>query len=601
MSYSIEQTDAQLLGTTAAIAYRLSFHQAAQHIVHVEMSIAGGGAAEIVAALPNWIPGSYKVRDFPAGQGDVAAFGPAGEPLEITWLSKSRLRIAAGGAPVTLRYTFYGHERTVRQTHINRNHAFINPANCLMYVEGREGEIHHVAIEHPWAKVSTALSPVRPGVWGALNYDILADSPIEAGDHYVHIYERHGAVHEVAITGAGDFDPAWVAEQTARIIDHAIWMWGSLPYDRYVFIIQLLPGQYGGLEHARSSVNMFDAEIFNDRKKVTKLLVLLCHEYFHLWNVKRIRPAELGPFDYSTENYTRMLWLAEGVTSYYDNLSAYRCGFHARGEYLAALAEDHLSRLLDVPGRRAMSIKDSSFLSWVKLYMPTPDSTNRFPSYYLKGGVIFMLLDMWIIARTECAKSLDDGMRALMGRYEADPAHGVTEGEFIAIVSSAVGVEIGGPLREWLNGTDELPIAETVRLVGLEWRVRAAAAAPTFGDALAYQQAFPTRWLGMAVEDAKGGVKITRVVRDSPAEAAGIGAEDELIALNGRRVASAAQFSAFLRGLAGEATLRITAASEGRLYEADLAPIARDEYELVERTDATDEERRRLEAWLKRP
>lgn len=600
MSYSIEQTDAQLLGTTAAIGYRLSFHQAAQHIVHVEMFVANG-AADLVAATPNWIPGSYKVRDFSACQADVAAFGPAGERLEITWLSKNRLHVAAGGADVTLRYIYYGHERTVRQTHINRNHAFINPANCLMYVEGRQGEIHHVAMEHPWANVSTALSPVRTGVWGALNYDVLADSPIEAGDHYVQVYERHGAVHEVAITGAGDFDRAWLAEQTVRIVDHAVWMWGRLPYDRYVFIIQLLPGQYGGLEHARSSVNMFDSEIFNDRKKAVKLLALLCHEYFHLWNVKRIRPAELGPFDYNTENYTRMLWLAEGVTSYYDDLIAYRCGFHARAEYLAAIADEHLTRLLDVPGRRAMSIKDSSFLSWVKLYMPTADSPNRFPSYYLKGGVIFMLLDMWIIARTECGRSLDDGMRALMARYGADPAHGVTEEEFIAIVSGAVGVDIGEPLRAWLNGTDELPIAETVRLVGLEWRVRATATDQTFGDALPYQPAARMPWLGIAVEEGKPGLKIARVLRGSPAEAAGIGADDELIALNGGRVASSAQFSAFLRGMVVGAPVRITAASEGRLYETEVAPIARDEYELVERADATDEERRRLEAWLKRP
>jgi predicted metalloprotease with PDZ domain len=377
-------------------------------------------------------------------------------------------------------------------------------------------------------------------------------------------------------------------------------MWGSLPYDRYLFIIQLLPGQYGGLEHARSSVNMFDVELFADRGKVVKLLALLCHEYFHLWNVKRIRPRELGPFDYDTENYTRMLWLAEGVTSYYDDLSAYRCGFYSRGEFIRTIGEEHLARLLDVPGRLAMSVKDSSFLAWVKLYMPTPDSPNRFPSYYLKGGVIFMLLDLYIIAATDGERTLDDGMRALMARYQSDPSVGVTEEEFIAIVGGATGVEIGELLPGWLGSAGELPVAEIVSAVGLEWRRRESSTESTFGADIPFQGAAPDRWIGIGVEEIKSGLKVARVWRDSPAEAAGIGADDELIAVNGIRVGSQRSWESLMRGAMRSESVTITAASEGRLYQTELRPVPRQAFELVVKSAPTDQERNRLERWLAR-
>ncbi|MEP7219889.1 MAG: PDZ domain-containing protein, partial [Bacteroidota bacterium] len=557
-------------------------------------------ADEIILAMPNWIPGSYKVRDFIAYQGDLRVAGPDGAALPFEWIAKNRLRVQSGGKGISVTYVYFGNERTVRLSHINRYHAFINPANALMCVEERTGEIHYVTIEHPWSRVSTALSPVRAGVWGALNYDILIDSPIEIGDHFVAEYDRHGAHHHVAITGDGDVDAGWLAAQTERIIDHAVTMWGSLPYDRYVFIIQLLPGQYGGLEHARSSVNMFDSEGLSDKTKSVKLLALLCHEYFHLWNVKRIRPAELGPFNYNEENYTRMLWLAEGVTSYYDDLSAYRCGFHSRAEYLRTLADEHLSRLLDVPGRNAMSIKESSYLSWVKLYIPTADSPNRFPSYYLKGGIIFLLLDLHIIAATDGARSLDDGMRALMDRYHADPAHGIAEDEFIAIVSSATGVEIGGRLRGWLDTTDELPVEEIVGAVGLEWRKKSLPTASRFGDDLPFQPSGAPRWSGMRLEETKTGLTVAAVLRDTPAEAAGIGADDEIIALNGLRVASIKQWESLLKGAHAADSVTITAAAEGRLYQTTLTFIPRESYELAEKPEPSETERRRLAKWLTR-
>lgn len=604
MPYTIEQSDIQLAGTSAAIRYTLSFAQAGQHLVCVTIEV-DTDAAQLVFALPNWLPGSYKVRDFVSNQSDVQATDMKGAPLAMEWIAKNRLSVTTGGArTVRLRYLYYGNERSVRHTHINRFHAFISTGATLMLIEGRTDEIHHVTFEHPWTWVSTSLSPVKEGTYtyGALNYDILADSPVEIGNHYVQRYERHGAMHEIAITGRGDFEPEWLVEETKVIIDHAMrMMWKSLPYDRYLFIIQFLPGQYGGLEHARCSVNMFDGEIFTDKEKVVKLLTLLCHEYFHLWNVKRIRPVELGPFDYNVENYTRMLWLAEGATSYYDNLTSYRCGFLSRAEYLKTLGEEQIGRLLDTPGRSVMSIKDSSYLAWVKLYLPTADSSNRFPSYYLKGGVIFLLLDCWIIAQTGAEKSLDDGMRALYDLYVRRPERGVTEEEFIEVVSKAVGVDIGATLRPWLNGTEELPIEKVLANVGLAWREKERAWM-NFGDGRKYQPIQIPEWTGLKLEDGKTGPRVVRVTHGSPAEAAGIGLDDEVIALNGYRITSARQWEVHMRvswRFRENGSLKVLASSEGRLYETEIESTPRQGCELVEIAGVGRDVERNRDKWLR--
>ena len=599
MAYTIEQRDEQLRGTGAGIRYRLSFPQAAQHLIHIEMHVETD-QEHLVFAMPNWLPGSYKIRDFVSMQGNVEAYDGNDEPLPVVWLAKNRLQVEGNRTGhMRLRYLYYAHERTVRQSHVNRFHAFINPGNCLMFVEGRAEESHHVEIEHSWSRVSTALSPVRDGVWGALNYDILVDSPIEIGDHYVGEYERHGALHEVAITGAGDFDPEWIVERTKTIIDKAADMWGGVPYDRYVFILQLLPDQYGGLEHARSQVSMFDANFFADKKKVHKFLSLLTHEYFHTWNVKRIRARELGPFNYQDENYTQMLWLAEGATSYYDDLMSYRCGFYSREEYLKVLSEDHLTTLLDVPGREVMSIKDSSFLAWVKLYNPTPDSQNRFPSYYLKGGVIFWLLDLFIIDRSDAARSLDDGMRALYTRYEADPGTGITEEEFIDIVSKETGVDIGDTFRAWLERTDELPFVSLLGKLGLEWKVKKEKK-ETIGEGITIPRSGKT-WIGIGVREERGErLVVAKVWSGSPAEGAGVGADDEIIAVDRMRITGLAGWKGVMeRAVEGE-SLRLTCVTEGQLYETDVKPVLRPTFHLKRVASPTAEQEKKFEKWLAR-
>ena len=481
MSYQVEQRDADILGTSANITYTVHFDRAPQHLVRVVMRIEKVEGDTLTVTMPSWSPGSYKIRDYAGYQGNVSvnAIGSGGSTAAtFEWANKASLKIQTGGASVIeVHYVVYCHERTVRTNHVNRFHAFLIPTGTMMYVEGRTDEIHHVLLKHDqklWPNVSTQLSPVdKPSsdgvLLGALNYDILADSPLEIGDHVVRTFEVEGAQHELAIASNQEYDVDWMIDQLKTIVSTEAKIFGGVPYDRYVFILQVYPNMYGGLEHLRSSVNMFGPDALLNRSKAKGMLSLLCHEFFHLWNIKRIRPVEYGSFDYTTENYSPMLWLAEGMTSYYDDHLAQRCGFQSEEDYLKTLQNEHLTRLLNVPGREQMSVRDSSFLAWVKLYMQSPDGVNRFPSYYLKGGVIFMLLDLYIIDHTDGKKTMDDALRAFWKRYQDDPSNGMTEEECIALIERSTGVQLRDMFMTWLDGTEELPYAEIFEKVGLEY------------------------------------------------------------------------------------------------------------------------------------
>lgn len=609
--YTIEQRDDQIWGTSAAITYTMRFARAARHLVDVTMRIER--CAEMIAVvLPSWTPGSYKIRDYAGWQGNVRvyAIGPGGRtPLSHRWTDKARMEISTQGAgTIEIDYVVYGNERTVRTNHVNRFHAFLMPSATCMYVEGRTHEIHHVELQlddRAWPNVSTALSPVRekqPGsiLLGALNYDILADSPLEIGNHTVVQFDVDGVPHELAIASNHSVDARWLAEQIAVIVRTESAVFGGVPYDRYVFIVQAYPGIYGGLEHARSSVNAIDPVTLTDPTRCTEVLALLCHEYFHLWNVKRIRPIELGPFDYTRETYTPMLWLAEGLTSYYDDLFAFRCGFHTEKGFLALLAKDHLAKLDRVPGRFQMSVRDSSYLAWLKLYMQSPDGSNRFPSYYLKGGVIFLLLDLYIIDHTDGKRSLDDALRAMWQRYQSQPDQGLTESECIALIERGTGVQCKALVESWLDGTSELPYDDILRLAGLAIeRVTPEPSAKTFGEQRSFATVLPSVWCGWTVREEQGKLVVKSVEDGSPADAAQIGIDDEIIAIDGRRVATVSVMETYLAGSAG-VPVPITAQCDGRMYTTLMEPQAQPTLGIVEIPKVTSRQRAVRKAWLRR-
>ncbi len=607
--YDIEQRDADLLGSTADIEYTLDFTRASQHLVHVTMRVRNITTETVVLVMPAWSPGSYKIRDYSAHQGNVEVFvGDARTKAPYQWRDKHSVVITTNGASrVEVSYVVYGLERSVRTNHINRNHAFIVPTATLMYVEGRMNEHHHVVLRHDrqvWPHVSTQLSPVTTGDGevrlGAKNYDVLADSPLEIGAHQVRLFTVQGIPHELAVTASQPVDVDWLVDRVTTIVETEAQIFAGLPYDRYVFIVQVYPGAGGGLEHSRSSVNAVEPAAFLDKSKAGKLLSLLCHEFFHVWNVKRIRPVELGPFNYTSEVYTPMLWLAEGLTSYYDDLLHYRCGFSTEKEYLDTLANEHLAKLLRVQGRFRMSVRDSSRLAWVKLYQAGADANNRFPSYYLKGGVIMWLLDLYIISHSDGKASMDDALRALWQRYQRDPATGLTEAETIAILERATSVQLREQLLSWLDGTEELPIDEILAPFGLTLTIEPRGQeTSTIGEKVPFAKVPPDVFVGWTLAEKSGDVVVRAVEDDGPAQRAGIGVDDEILSINGQRVTSVSHVAQLLAAN-GTGPATVQAQCDGVMYTTAIAPQHDMVVTISFSENLTDQQKHLTSVWLRR-
>lgn len=600
--YLIEQRDEQLLGTQAAIRYHCYFDLVAQHLLRVRMDIdLKGDEEELRLTLPAWAPGSYKIRDYITHVGNLTVCDESSRAIPFEWVAKNTIAIRPGRArSLAVEYVFYANERTVRTMHITRWRAFIFPVNCFFYVEGRTEEIHHVLLYYDravWRSLTTALSPVEPldrqstpVVLGALNYDILADSPTEIGNHQVRTFDAYGAHHEVALIAPLALNIDWLTERCKMIVMTEASLFGGVPYDRYVFFVYVGTKLSGGLEHARCSVNMCDIAALVEPQQAKSLLALLCHEYFHVWNIKRIRPREYGPFDYTREVHSPMLWLVEGFTSYYDDLFAYRAGFYSREEYLELLARDHLGKLLHVPGRRAMSVRDSSYLAWVKLYAQSPDGHNRFPSYYLKGGVLALLLDWAIIAETKGQRRLDDVMRLLWERYRQQPQLGLREEEVLDVIELVSSSLVRQQFWQWLNGTDDPDIATIIAPFGMEWVVR------TDEQALPLQK--PQRFLGLQLKAENGRLLVATVEEGFPAWHAGIAVDDEIVAVNNMRVNTPEEFEQHIRYHAGVST--ITACCDGMLYSVTVEPPYAERHELCMRPSLSNEQAALLERWLER-
>lgn len=611
MSYVIEQHDAFVRNSTANIIYDLDFSRAPQHLVRVVITVKNITTDTVVLVMPSWTPGSYKIRDYSAHQGNLEVYsgGKERSALSFSYLDKSSIVVQTKGtSEISVEYVVYGNERSVRTNHINRNHAFLVPAATFMYVEGRMQEMHHVRInlaDVNWQTVSTPLSPVQPEtnravLLGAINYDVLVDSPIEVGNHTSLKFESQGAMHEVAVYSTQPVDAEWLVKQVQQIVKVESQIFNGVPYDRYVFLVHVYPGGAGGLEHARGSVNAVDPKSFLDKGSVSKLLSLLCHEYFHTWNIKRIRPIGLGPFDYQREVYTPMLWLAEGLTSYYDDLLHYRCGFATEKEYLATLAKEHILKLMHVPGRHRLSIRDSSYLAWVKLYQASADGSNRFPSYYLAGGVAMLLLDLYVIEHSDGNRSLDDALRALWQRYMDNPSLGMHEDETIAIMERATGVQFRDLLLNWLNGTTELPISDMFAAVGFD--VVTATKQPeqiSFGEKRDFAEVPASVYVGWTLADTNGKVLVRTVEDNSPAQEAGIGIDDELIAVGEHRVTSSNHVAQLLASHVNQPVV-VTAQTDGTIYTTTITTQPEPTITIAPMPTLSAQQRKNREAWLLR-
>ena len=501
--------------------------------------------------LPTWVPGSYLIREFARHFVAVRAHAPAGA-VAIVKEAKDSWRAAPCAGPLTVVATVYAFDLSVRAAYLDATRAYFNGAAVFLCPEGLQHARCELAIAAPSGTIghgwrvattlpATAVDATGYGRYHAANYDELIDHPVEIADCATAAFAAGGVVHDIAVSGRQRGDLARLARDLAAVCQWQVELFGGSPaarppFDRYLFQIAVVGDGYGGLEHRASTSLVCSRDDLPrpDEKGISegyrKLLGLASHEYFHSWNVKRIKPAAFVPYDLTREAYTRQLWAFEGLTSYYDDLALRRSGIIDARSYLELLGRT-ITAVLRTPGRHRQSAAESSFDAWIKYYRQDENTPNAVVSYYAQGALIGLALDLTLRA---CGSSLDALMRALWQDY-GQPGTGVPEDGIARLASNLAGRDLGAFFDRHVAGTEELPLAELLRGVGIELRLRAAGGGDDRGGTAAKESdALPRCWLGATIAGAQE-PRLKHVFNGGPAERAGLAAGDVIVAVDGLR------------------------------------------------------------------
>ncbi|HYO59456.1 M61 family metallopeptidase [Archangium sp.] len=579
------------------VHYRVSIPHPHSHLFEVEATFPAGPDM-LDAVLPVWTPGSYLVREFSRQVQDVSATSPGGEPLAVRRVDKRTWRVQAQGRAVTLRYRVYANELTVRTSHLDGSHGYFNGAALFLYTEATRGLEHHVTMEAPSGWTAFTALERRGEAFVAKDYDELVDSPFEVGPHMPLTFTAAGVPHEVVVWGDSVPDAGRLCADLQRICEAQARMFGGLPLKRYLFLVYLTDKGRGGLEHKASTALLFPRTGLQNARGWEDFLTLAAHEYFHLWNIKRVKPRALVPFDYAQENYTSLLWVFEGATSYYDTLFVLRAGLMSGSRYLTRLGET-LSTLHATPGRKVQTLAEASLVSWVKHYRPDEHSPNSAISYYLKGEVVAALLDLELRRATDNARGLDDLMRLLWQRHGDES--GVPEDGVEVAASEVAGKDLSAFFDRAVRTTEELDYS-VFSHVGLEVRFRARESPSDRGGIpppRAKSEGKPKGWLGVTT---KGSATVATVLDGSPAQEAGLYVDDELVAFDGWRVDAAGLLSRCEDKSPGD-TVRLTVFRRDRLVEVlvTLGHKPVDAAWLARVDKPTDAQKAAYQAWLGAP
>lgn len=534
-----------------SIHYRIAAAHLHAHRFEVSCTVARPDPAGQRWRLPTWIPGSYLIREFARHVIAIRA-EREGNPVAIAKEAKDVWRVAPGPGPITVTIEVFAFDLSVRGAYVDTERGFFNGACVFLCPEGLESSPCTLDIVPPddpaaadW-RVATTLARSDAtergfGRYRAVNYDELIDHPVEMGRFELAHFEAGHVPHAIAISGARCIAVGRLTDDIARVCRWQIEFFGGTgakpPFERYLFLVRATDHGHGGLEH-RSSTSLICSRSELPRASpepepaepaidddYLRFLGLASHEYFHAWNVKRVKPAAFVRYDLAHEAYTRQLWIFEGVTSYYDDLALVRCGLIDASRYLELVARS-ITTLLRTPGRAAQSLGDSSFDAWIKHYRPDVDTPNAAVSYYLKGSLVALALDLTL--RREGRTSLDDVMRAVWRRY-GDQATGVPEDGFRAVAEELAGRSLAPFFRDYVDGTAELPLAGLLDALGIELHLRSAAGATDKGGTPASGP--PARcWFGATVE---ANLALRHVFSGAPAERAGLAPGDVLVAFDG--------------------------------------------------------------------
>lgn len=505
------------------ITYKLAMPKPQDHYFQVEMELKDFKEKSIEIKMPVWAPGSYLVREFAKNVNMVYAFDENGKALKVQKKTKNTWSIDKGKAKsVKVNYEVYAFELTVRTSFLDLTHGFVSGSGVFMYVNGhqnRKGTLEVVPFKD-FKVVSTGLpkSSVGKFTYEFENYDQLADCPIEIGNQEVFDFMAAGVKHTVAMYGEGNYDVEQLKIDMARICEAATNVFGENPNKDYLFIVHNVVDGQGGLEHTNSTTLSVNRWTYSGSQYLG-FLSLVAHEYFHLWNVKRLRPIELGPFNYDEENYTTLLWVMEGFTSYYDELLLLRAGYYTQADYLSKL-QSSINYVEGTPGSRVQSVAHASFDAWIKAYRPNENSSNTTMTYYTRGQVMASLIDAMIVAKSDGKKCLDHFLKDMYNKYHKKLNRGFTDQEFKKELESFIGQDLTEFYAKYIDGTEIPPYRSIFGQVGLLAN-DFTSVSPSFGASLKQE----------------GGKVIVRSVRrGSAAEDAGISVNDEIIGCNGYRV-----------------------------------------------------------------
>lgn len=586
------------------VRYTVRFPEPHTHYLEVEASIPAG-SPQVDLFMAVWTPGSYLVREYAR---NVEAFSATAGGKSLRWekTTKNRWSVESGGAArINVRYKVYANEMTVQGNFVDAGFAMLNGAPNFVTLAGSQQRPYEVTLVLPpaWQKSISGMKrkTSEPHTYLAADFDELLDCPIYAGNAPIHEFEVMGKKHYLVNEGEG---PMWdgpaSAQAVKKIVEGYAKMFGSLPYDFYVFF-NIIQETGGGLEHKNSTWLGASRWAWNNtqpppdnptgtsagprRPNRPSWLSLVSHEYFHLWNVKRFRPVELGPFDYERENFTKSLWISEGITSYYDDLMICRVGLSKRDQYLRAVSRE-IRSVQTSPARLVQPLELSSFDAWIKGYRPDENSINTNLSYYPRGAVVGLLLDAKIRKLTEGRRSLDQVMTEGMKRYSG--ARGFTPAEFRQLASEIAGADLSSFFEKALERTEELDYSEMLDYFGLRWKEpQKKPEDPTPIET------------GLTTRNDSGRLIVATVRRDSAAWRAGVNTGDEILAVEGYRV-RAEQWPGRLDTFKESKQVKLLVARRERLLELDLPIVLQTPptWQLEPHPDATAAQKERLKNWL---
>lgn len=566
------------------IVFTVSMSKPWTHLLEVEMRLKWAQMpAKTEVVMPVWTPGSYLVREYARHVESFSAQGADGNGLAWRKINKNTWQIdSAGAKEIVIRYNVYANELTVRTSELNEDGAFITPPALLMYPQGQIKAASTVKIV-PYGdwRVATGLRKVagQENVFRAENFDILYDSPIQVGNFKEYNFTVLGKEHRYIINGDGNYNIGRIINDTKKIIEVCYEMFGELPYEDYTFILNLR-GR-GGLEHLNSTALQWNQFGFSGSGHLS-FMELVAHEFFHLWNVKRIRPDVLGPFDYERENYTKLLWVAEGATSYYENVILRRAGLINDRDFLAAKAS-MIQALQERPGRFETSVEEASLDAWIKYYRQDQNSINNQISYYDKGDIVSFLLDVEIRVASQGTKSLDDVFRYLYNEfYKKDKNY--TPEDFQKICEMMAGKSLETFFSKYVRGRDEIDYNQILNGIGLELKI-------SRGRAAAY--------LGANLRQEGERLIIASVPKGTPAYEQGLNFNDQIVAVDGFRANQA-----FLQNYLAEKKpgdkIKLTIFRFDTLRELNitLGGHGRETYSILPISNATEEQQRIYREYL---